>query len=892
MIWHHGTDHIPTIYNFEYWNGSIWQPISQTGTTRWDLDLGSATPTEHIFTSVVGSKLRYNLYNCNITHGWIYEFEVYGFLGSNTAPIANNDNYSVNEDTTLNAVVTGVLINDTDPENNPLTAAWMSGPTNGSVTLNPNGSFAYIPNTNWNGIDTFTYRAYDGTAYSTAATVIITVNAVNDAPVANADSYSTNEDTILTVPAVGVLTNDTDVDGNPLTSVLVSTPANGSVTLNANGSFSYAPNTDWNGADSFTYGASDGTLPSNTVTVSITVNAVNDPPVANPDSYTVNEDAPLSISARGVLTNDTDAETTPALVQLMGSPAHTGAGGTFVFPGDGSFQYQADPNWFGTDSFTYRVHDGTASGNTTTVTITVNPVNDLPTGNADSYSTNEDTTLTIAAPGVLNNDSDPVENTPLTTSLVTGPTHGALTLNADGSFTYTPSANWNGIDGFVYQAYDGTNYTSDIAVMLTANAVNDGPSAGDDGPYTTNEDIPLTVADPGVLGNDTDGDSSTLTVSSFDATSANGGTVSVAANGSFIYTSVANWSGTDNFNYTVSDGTLTDTALVTIIVGVVNDVPVAGNDGPYATDEDTPLTVDVASGVLTNDTDPESDPLTAVLDTTTAHGALTLNSDGSFTYVPTTGFFGTNTFTYHVTDGTDVSSPATVTIDVGMVNRPGGLAEDDFAITGPSTPVTLDVLANDHDPDGDLLSVEQIGEPANGIVTIAGAGMLTYTPDPGFYGEEAFRYYVTDGFGAHDWALITIVVWRPVPLCSDFDGTENDVVRASVPNTTVPSDAGVYCRVVVENGAYIRSGGEIGDQNIINLGILQAVEVFSLDNHGYSVPSYQNGVQICLKGQGRLIYLNAWNMPRIASWLDSESSGEFTCGWIPYSGTVILVPVQ
>ena len=205
----------------------------------------------------------------------------------------------------------GVLANDTDVDGNPLTASVVASPTHGTLTLNANGSFTYTPAANYNGADSFTYRANDGTANSNTATVSITVNPVNDAPVAANDSYSTNEDTALTVAAPGVLGNDTDVDGNPLTASVVASPTHGTLTLNSNGSFTYTPTANYNGPDSFTYRANDGTANSNTATVSITINPVNDAPVAANDSYSTNEDTALTVAAPGVLGNDTDVDGNP-----------------------------------------------------------------------------------------------------------------------------------------------------------------------------------------------------------------------------------------------------------------------------------------------------------------------------------------------------------------------------------------------------------------------------------------------------------------------------------------------------------------------------------------------------------------------------------------------------
>src|SRR4029453_2073764 len=168
--------------------------------------------------------------------------------------------------------------NDTDPDGNPLTAVVVTGPGHGSLTFNPDGAFTYTPAANFNGSDSFSYRASDGTAQSDPATVTITVSASNDAPTATDDAYSTGEDTVLTVNAPGVLANDSDADGNQLSAVLGSGPSHGTLTLNPDGSFLYTPTADYNGPDSFTYRASDGTAISNPATVTFTVTAVNDAP--------------------------------------------------------------------------------------------------------------------------------------------------------------------------------------------------------------------------------------------------------------------------------------------------------------------------------------------------------------------------------------------------------------------------------------------------------------------------------------------------------------------------------------------------------------------------------------------------------------------------------------
>lgn len=198
---------------------------------------------------------------------------------TNHPPVAADDSYAADEDTQLTVGAPGVLINDSDEDkDDSFTAVKVSSPSYGTLALNADGSFTYTPNNNYNGNDSFTYKAYDGMAYSTAATVTITVNAVNDAPVAVGESYSTNEGTTLTVGTPGVLKNDTDADGDALTAVLVNNPGHGSLTLNGNGSFNYTPTEGFTGDDSFSYKANDGSADSNIAEVTVTVDAVVEPP--------------------------------------------------------------------------------------------------------------------------------------------------------------------------------------------------------------------------------------------------------------------------------------------------------------------------------------------------------------------------------------------------------------------------------------------------------------------------------------------------------------------------------------------------------------------------------------------------------------------------------------
>ena len=678
----------------------------------------------------------------------------------NDAPVAANDSYSTLEDTALTIAAPGVLGNDSDVDGDPLTTVIVANASHGTVVLNANGSFTYTPNTNYNGPDSFTYKASDGSLQSSVATVSLTVTPVNDAPVAVNDSYTTAEDTALNVVAPGVLANDSDVDGDPITAVLVSGPSHGSLVLFADGHFNYTPFTNYNGSDSFTYKANDGSLNSANATVNITVTPVNDAPVAVNDSYTTAEDTTLTVASPGVLGNDTDVDGDPLTAIVVANPLH----GSLALNPNGSFTYTPNTNYNGPDSFTYKASDGSLNSATATVNITVTPVNDAPVAGNDSYTTLEDTALTVTAPGVLGNDSD-VDGDPITAVIVANASHGTVVLNANGSFTYTPNTNYNGTDTFTYQANDGLANSATATVTINVSAVDDAPIAVNDS-YSVNEDTQLVVTAPGVLVNDTDIDSTNLTATI--VSNPTNGVVTLNADGSFIYTPNTNYNGPDCFTYKASDGSLNSaTATVKITVNAVNDAPVAINDS-FTAPEDTVIT----GNVLLNDTDVEGDTLTALLVSGPSHGSLTLNANGTFTYTPNTNYNGNDSFTYKASDGQAFSAPATVTLTLTPVNDPpvavndgGGAA---YTVVSGSTLLVAapGILINDSDPDGDSLQVKSIVTgPIHGIITgINTDGSFSYLPNAGYIGTDTFTYTITDGKLESAPALVSITVLpNPVP---------------------------------------------------------------------------------------------------------------------------------
>ncbi|MGW0162692.1 tandem-95 repeat protein, partial [Mycobacterium sp. NPDC003323] len=462
---------------------------------------------------------------------------------------------SGNEDTAITGTLTG-----TDIDGDTLTYALSSQAGRGTVIVNADGDWTYTPNTNYTGTDSFTYTVSDGHGgVSTPVTVNVTVAAVNDAPVARADSFSTAEDTTLS--SGNLLGNDTDVDGDTITVVGNTQPAHGSVTVGSDGSFTYTPAANYSGTDSFSYTIADADGSTSTASVTIAVTAVNDQPVGAADSFTTTEDTSYS---GNVLGNDTDPDGNTLTATVVVGPQH----GSLQWNSDGTFTYTPDPNYNGTDTFTYQASDGPASTAAILVTMTVTAVNDSPTaaGAVTGGSGNEDTAISGR---VGFGDVDTGDTTTLT--VTTPAEHGTVVLNADGTYTYTPTANYHGADSFTYTVTDGLGATATAAVSITVAAANDAPVANAEDFGTINQ----STVTPGqvignVLDNDTDVDAGdTRSVTSWTQVPSAAGSINVASNGVVTFTpnTFRNYDGVVTFSYTITDSqgaTSTSTASFTL----------------------------------------------------------------------------------------------------------------------------------------------------------------------------------------------------------------------------------------------------------------------------------------------------------------------------------------
>ncbi|MFW1118911.1 tandem-95 repeat protein [Vibrio parahaemolyticus] len=808
----------------------------------------------------------------------------------NDSPVAVDDTVSTQEDT---VVTIDVLPNDSDVDGDKLSIQSASVPeAQGKVEI-VDGKLVFTPAENFNGHAEITYTVTDG-ELTNEAKVTVTVNPVNDAPTIKVDAVeSITEDAVNTDTVVATLTvRDTDTPEDQLT-VSLENNSNGYFVLVGNevkltqAGVDAVNNDELNLKDlTISASVSDGVNPTANDSDSLVVNRVNDAPTVE------------NAIADQVLSEDFDAYTIDLNEVFKDSDSSL----EFSVSGNNSIQISIvngvatinpTADWNGKETITFTAKDPSGESVSQTVDFTVAPVVDIK---ADSTNVVEDTPTII---NVLGNDT--FEGTDKVVSLDTnnGPANGTVSVNPDGSVTYTPNDNYHGADSFTYIVTSG-GVSESTTVNVDVTPENDAPVAKDD-TTITDEDTPVTID---VLPNDTDVDGDKLSIESASVPKEQG-TVEVV-NGKLVFTPTENFNGDAEIIYTVTDGALTDQATVKVTVNAVNDTPVVESSiADQALAEDfTPYTIDlntafsdvdnvdgeltfsvsgnsniqvaIVNGIATitptadwngsetltfTATDPSGESVSQTVDFTVApvadivadsarvvedtptiikvlgndtfegddkvvsldtnngpaNGTVSVNPDGSVTYTPNDNYHGADSFTYIVTSG-GVSESTTVNVDVTPVND-APVAKDDIATTQEDTAVTIDVLPNDTDIDGDTLRIDSASVPSDqGTVEIVD-GKLVFTPAENFNGDAEITYTVTDG-ELTDEAKVSVTV-NPVndaptikvdaveSITENAVSTDTVVATLTVRDTDTPEDRLTVSLENNSNGYFVLVGDEV-----------------------------------------------------------------------------------
>ncbi len=697
-------------------------------------------------------------------------------------PVAIDDINS----TLINIPVDGnVLTNDFSPNGADLSANTtpLTDPVNGSVTLNPDGSYTYIPDLDFVGIDGFEYIVCDDNVPSLCDTAIVVITVIdpslsNDPPVANPDFYVTYEDESV---SGNVLNNDSDPDGDniAINTTQISGPSNGSVVIGASGVITYTPNTGYVGLDSFVYEICDDGTPSLCAQTTVTILVLpdiddpnNNPPFAGDDFALTPQNEPVD---GNLLLNDYDPDGDNIIVSTI--PVTPPSNGSVIIQPNGDYVYTPNNDYLGPDQFVYQIcDDGTPSLCAfATAYITVYPGNNPPVAVDDINNTLVNTPVDG---NVITNDFDPDgDDLVVTTTPITPPSNGTLILNPDGSYTYTPDNGFTGADTFVYEVCDnGSPQLCDqatVTIDVTEVTLSNDPPVANPDFYVTN----INVSVPGnIVNNDSDPDGDDLIVNTTTVTPPANGNVTISPTGDILYTPNPGFIGTDIFVYEVcDDATPSLCAQTTVTIVVLDDYNGPDNDPPFAGDDFafTPKNEPVDGNLLPNDYDPNGDNIILNVNPVNgpSNGSVSISPDGSFTYTPNNDYVGPDQFVYEICDNgiPSLCAQATAYITVYPFNNPP-VAADDINNTLVNTPVPGNVLTNDFDPDGDDLVVTStpVTPPTNGTITLNPDGSYTYTPDTDFTGEDTFVYEVCDNGDPQlcDQATVTITV---VEITTDND---------------------------------------------------------------------------------------------------------------------------
>ena len=583
---------------------------------------------------------------------------------------------ATDEDTPL-TILAAELLSAATGDNLSITE--IINPVNGTAVINSDGNVEFAPDANFYGAASFDYTVTDGTNTSTLSADVL-VRSVNDILIANDDTASTDEDTPVTIFASTLFDNDINEDRKDSRIDDISNVNSGTAIINSDGDIEFTPDLDFNGIATFDYTVTDG-IDRETASVRVTVNAVNDVPVAKDDTFTIDEDTPLTILATDLLSNDTDVET---LESLSITKVENAVNGTVSLGEEGDIQFFPDANFNETASFNYIVSDGT-DYSTASVEVVINPVNDVLIANNDTVTANEDTLTTILASKLFANDvNDDIEKS-LNISQITNAVNGTAIINSDGNVEFTPDAHFYGTASFDYTVTDGTDIET-ASVEVLVNSVDDAPIGNND-IATTDEDTPITILATELLSNDINYDPED-SLSIVGVGNSVNGTAIINSDGNIEFAPDANFYGTASFDYTVTDGKIDTTASVAVSVAPVNDPLVLTTPIPNITvGQNAPNSVIVLSDYFEDIEDDDNNIVYNISYSASYYGGGDKFFDvfeydsptKSLTLGYIDGITGTATFTITATDRRDASVETSFNVTVEDTVVETGLNNSSFA---------------------------------------------------------------------------------------------------------------------------------------------------------------------------------------------------------------------
>lgn len=597
----------------------------------------------------------------------------------------------------------------------------------------------------------------------------------------------------------------------------------GLVTISSDGALTYKAGAEFSGVDSFDYRIMNDQLGQDVGAVYITVGNQDGNPVAQDNSFTVPENGTVSGNVLADNGHGTDSDVEGDVLSVIPADIVTTNGGSVLLLASGDFIYTPATSYVGMDNFDYTLSDENGEQDVGTVFINVQPLpNTDPMAQDDNFMATQGVLLAgnLLADNGSGEDSDP-DSDPLSVipaDIITA-NGGSVLLLANGDFIYSPAANYHGLDRFEYALRDGNGGEATGTVNITVEAVNDAPDAKDD-QFVTNEDSALSgnlLSDNG-NGADSDIDGNPLSVVAGVFSTLQGGTVIILDNGQFTYAPATNFNGSDSFDYTLSDGQGgSDSATASITVNSVNDAPDAKDDLFTGTENQEIEGNLLANNGLEADFDLDGDALKVVqtMIASAAGGSVILMANGDFVYMPPSGFVGTDTFEYTVTDERGGMDTATATLTLLPALNAAPEAEDDSFNATLLSSITGNVLIDnghgtDSDADNDALSVQPaiLFTENGGMVSINADGTFAYTPSTGFTGNDSFDYTVLDGQGGEDIGTVTVSVEAAPDQMIGTSG--NDVLKGDNDDNTILAMAG-NDTVKGKNGADLLVGGEGND---------------------------------------------------------------------------------